>query len=80
MIVSMRCVEGADAVPEALFPVRNFDAVGFLDFGLVQHGVVRTSSRCWIFLSVERTHFAVVDASDTVNCFREVVPRNHALV
>ncbi len=65
---------------EALFPMRDFDAEGFLDFCLVQHAVGWSVSRCGIFSSVQRLDVAGGDARDAMDCLGEVVPARDSLV
>ena len=68
------------ALREALFPMRDFDTEGFLDFCLVQHAVGWSVSRCGIFSGVQRLDVAGGDASNAVNGFGEVVPARDSLV
>lgn len=68
------------ALCEALFPMRDFDTEGFLDFCLVQHAVSWSVSRCGIFSGVQRLDVAGGDASDAVNGLGEVVPAGNPLV
>ena len=68
------------ALREALFPMRDFDAKGFLDFCLVQHAVGWSVSRCRIFCGVQRLDVAGGDARDAVNGLGEVVPAGNPFV
>ena len=68
------------ALREALFPMRDFDAKGFLDFCLVQHAVGWSLSRCGIFSGVQRLDVASGDARNAMNSLGEVVPAGNALV
>ena len=68
------------ALREALFPMRDFDAKGFLDFCLVQHAVSRSLSRCGIFSGVQRLDVTGGDAGNAVNGLGEVVPARDSLV
>lgn len=68
------------ALREALFPMRDFDAKGFLDFCLVQHAVGWSVSRCGIFSGVQRLDVASGDARNAMNGLGEVVPAGNPLV
>ncbi len=68
------------ALREALFPMRDFDAEGFLDFCLVQHAVGWSVSRCGIFSGVQRLDVASGDARNAVNGLGEVVPAGNTFV
>ncbi len=68
------------ALREALFPMRDFDAEGFLNFCLVQHAVSRSVSRCGIFSGVQWFDVASGDAGNAVNGLGEVVPARDSLV
>lgn len=68
------------ALREALFPMRDFDAKGFLDFCLVQHAVGWSVSRCGIFSGVQRLNMAGGDASNAMDGLGEVVPAGNPLV
>lgn len=65
---------------EALFPMRDFDAEGFLDFCLVQHAVSWSVSRCGIFSGVQRFDVTGGDARNAMDGLGEVVPAGNALV
>ena len=68
------------ALREALFPMRDFDAEGFLDFCLVQHAVSWSVSWRGIFSGVQWLDVASGDASNAVDSFGEVVPAGNSLV
>lgn len=68
------------ALREALFPMRDFDAEGFLNFCLVQHAVGWSVSWRGIFCGVQWFDVAGGDASNAVNGLGEVVPAGNAFV
>lgn len=68
------------ALREALFPMRDFDTEGFLDFCFVQHAVGWSVSWRGIFCGVQRLNVAGSDASNAVNGLGEVVPAGNPFV
>lgn len=73
-LIDFHCLKQLDAFGQGVFPIRDFQVVGLLDFCLVEHTVRRPPRRGGVFFGVQGPDVAVFDACKPVDDFGKVVP------
>ena len=73
-------LEFLDAYLQTVLPIRHLEVVGLLNLGLVEHAVMRTLGRRWIFLCVERLYMTTRDSGYAMDSLCEIVPADDTLI